>query len=336
MQVPGRKHFLFLILAGVVGLAVFAPTPEEPKLRPQAAKAAGADTALAPRATSKVAATQAALAPPSALPARSAFGQAPAMSYRFAGRLVQDGVAKIFVTKGDTPVAVKVGDKLDDYLVESIGSQSIALVYPPLGKKVSIAMSAVQDGSGQEAAAPASLSPPPPQAPSTPAARPVPTSGAAPAPAVAAAPQAVAVGKGARVLWDGPAQVKMGANFSVALRVDSDQPISASPMQLRFDPAVLESVAVRPGKLYASEAGRGFTYRVNPDGAIFVGASGRSASGADTSAGAGGAELVVLVFKPLKPGATAEVSLSALNLQGPSGRALAIEALTTFRAPVTP
>ena len=260
------------------------------------------------------------------------------MSYRFAGRLVQDGVAKIFVTKGDTPVAVKVGDKLDDYLVESIGSQSIALVYPPLGTKASIAMSAVQDGSGQGAVAPASLSPPPPQAPSTPAARPVPTSGAAPAPAMAAVHQAqgVAAGKGARVLWDGPAQVKMGANFSVALRVDSDQPISASPMQLRFDPAVLESVAVRPGKLYASEAGRGFTYRVNPDGAIFVGASGRSASGADTSAGAGGAELVELVFKPLKPGATAEVSLSALNLQGPSGRALAIEALTTFRAPVTP
>lgn len=250
------------------------------------------------------------------------------MAFRFAGRLVQDGVAKIFVSKGDTPLAVKVGDTLDGYLVESIGSNAIALVYPPLGTKASISISSAGDGLGQGIASSATTSP----------LQAVPIAGAAAAPAAALSTQAIAAAgaaapasaRGARVQWDGPAQLKTGANFSLTLRVDGDQPISASPMQLRFDPAVLESVSVRPGKLYAADAGREFNYRVNPDGSIFVGASSRSASGA------GGAELLVLTFRPLKSGAFAEVSLTALHLQGLAGRAVAHDALTAFRAPVTP
>lgn len=246
------------------------------------------------------------------------------MAYRFAGRLVQDGVVKIFVTKGDTPVAVKVGDALDGYVVESIGAQAIGLVYPPLGTKASIAISAAPDAPVQSDASAQSVSTAAGQRPSAQAGAALPPS-----------PGATA-GKAARVLWDGPAQVKAGENFSLSLRALAGQAISASPMQLRFDPAVLESVAVRPGRLFASEAGRGFTYRVNPEGAIFIGASGSSVAGVGADAGAGGAELLVLVFKARKPGAFAEVSLTALNLQGQAGQALAYEALTAFRVPVTP
>jgi hypothetical protein len=111
--------------------------------------------------------------------------------------------------------------------------------------------------------------------------------------------------------------------------VMSDQPISGSPMQVRFDPSILESVAVRPGKRYAADAGRGFNYRINPGGVIVIGAIAKSTAGNDP-------ELLVLTFKPKKTGAQVEVNLTSLNLLGAEGRPLAHDALASFRATVTP
>jgi len=228
----------------------------------------------------------------------------PLMPYRFAGRLVQDGKVQFFVSKGDTPIAVKLGDTLDGYVVESISASSIALVYPSLGHRESIA---VPPGiPGENPALPATAS-----VPAAPAAPPVPQASVA------------------RVHWQGPAQVKLGSNFSVALRVDVDQPISGSPMRVRFDPSILESIAVRPGKRYGVEAGRGFNYRINPDGVIVVGATTQSLASRDP-------ELLVLTFKPKKNSTQAEVSLTSLNLQGSGGRALAHDVLASFRTTVTP
>lgn len=59
--------------------------------------------------------------------------QPPPMTYRFAGRFVQDGKSQIFLSQGDTPIAVKPGTRLDGgYVVESITADAVALLYPPL------------------------------------------------------------------------------------------------------------------------------------------------------------------------------------------------------------
>lgn len=114
------------------------------------------------------------------------------------------------------------------------------------------------------------------------------------------------------------------ASFSVALRVSTQEPLRATPMQLRYPHGVLEPLEVRPGKFIGKGA---FSYRVS-EGSIFVGALAPStAPGAD-------AELVVLTFRPLKQGTTAELSMSALSLQGPAGRAIAHEQPAAFRAPI--
>jgi hypothetical protein len=119
--------------------------------------------------------------------------------------------------------------------------------------------------------------------------------------------------------------VQAGASFTVSLRVNTQEPLHAAPMQLRFEPGVLEPVAVRPGSFF----GQGnFSYRVSPEGSIFVGATSPAAApGAD-------AELVIVTFRPIKRGAVAELSMSALSLQGAAGRAIAHEQPSAFRTSI--
>ena len=94
-----------------------------------------------------------------------------------------------------------------------------------------------------------------------------------------------------------------------------------------FDPAQLEFVTARPGKFFGAE-GPSFTYRVNPEGSIFVGASSPAAAAGDD------AELVIVTFRPIKSGLTAELSMGALSLQGASGRAIAHQHLAAFRTAI--
>jgi hypothetical protein len=88
---------------------------------------------------------------------------------------------------------------------------------------------------------------------------------------------------------------------------------------------VLQAVNVRPGKFFGQGS---FTYRVNAEGSIFVGASSPAAAAGDN------AELVVVTFRPIKRGITAELSMSALSLQGASGRAIAHKQLGAFRTSI--
>jgi hypothetical protein len=172
-----RKIVLFLALAVVVGLAVFAPPPGDPVGPTKASTAARNTKSADAPAPSRVATkkdsdagsrpvlneypergilgkqgadlfgTQSWLPPP-APPPKVVIGppppppvpQPPEMTFRFVGRFIQDGKFQVFVSKGDTPVAVRVGDNLDGYVVESISTSAIALVYPPLGHKMNIAI----------------------------------------------------------------------------------------------------------------------------------------------------------------------------------------------------
>jgi len=133
----------------------------------------------------------------------------------------------------------------------------------------------------------------------------------------------------AQLRWDGPTSARAGASFNVALRVTSGEHIRAAPMQVRFDPKVLESVSVRPGRYFGADKGS-FGFRVNADGSIFVGASNQ------TPSPAADAEFVVLTFKPIRPGVAAEIAVASLNLQGAAGRTIAYNSIASFRTNITP
>jgi hypothetical protein len=217
---------------------------------------------------------------------------APPMPYRFAGKLLQDGKLQVFLAKGDEVVSVRAGDTLDGaYRVQSIDDARITLLYLPLKHKETI-----------------------------------PVNSSLP---LAEAPKAQNTATAAQLLWEGPQSVKLGTQFSVALRVTSKQPVYASPMQFQYDPKLLETVAVKPGRFFSQDE-RDFSYRVNPEGSIFIGASKRSHTLADD------AEFLVLTFRPLKPAPVAELSIASLNLQGPAGRAIAFDSPAAFRTVISP
>ncbi len=312
MRAPVRKVLLFSALAVVVGYLALDRPASGPQVataqtdRPTA-RPTSAELELPARRTLSRSRGELFGAPPATVqkapPVVSAppAPTAPPVPYRFAGRVLKGAEEEVLVSKGELVFPVKVGDTLDGaYKVESISAERIELVYLPLGTADRIVVtSALEAG----------------RAPSTLAAVSAPAP--APAPALDARP--------AQLRWEGPDKVQAGSSFSVALRVSTKEALRAAPMQLRFEPGVLEPVNVRPGKFFGDA---NFSYRVNPSGSIFVGASAHPAPpGAD-------AELVIVTFKPLKRGATAELSMSALSLQGAAGRAIAHEQFDAFRATI--
>jgi hypothetical protein len=308
-----RKLVLVAALAGVVGYLVLdkpaATLPEVAIAKPDGSsppKSASADPLQFPdrRALERSRGELFNAPPPpprpkAAEPPPPAPAVAPPVPYRFAGKVLRGREAEVLVSKGEFVFPVKVGDTLDGvYKVESIGNDRIEVVYLPLGSKDRITVSSALD------------------------AAPAPTSVASSAPAT---PAPVIDGRPAQLRWEGPERVQAGANFTVALRVNTKETLRAAPMQLRFEPDVLEPVNVRPGKFFGEGS---FSYRVNPAGSIFVGATSQPAApGTD-------AELVIVTFKPIKRGATAELSMSALSLQGVAGRTIAYEHVSTFRAAI--
>jgi hypothetical protein len=362
MRATHRKAILLTMLASVVALVVWDPadrqgftsapssaSPESPGEQRRRAEGPG-------NASEQVALT-------TALPERPALGeprsmlfgpqswqppapriapapvvpQAPPMPYRFAGRLVQDGTTQIFLSRDHTPIAIQEDQILDDtYRVESIGEDRVTLVYLPLGQKETIPLrSAVTTAGAEElprAAAPASAPAGRLGAISSGAVLSREPPGVSPSQQGSTKPGRLelrAESDSVRVVWDGPREVKLGTNFSVALRVVSGQAVRVSPMQVRFDPAVLEPVAVRLGKFYGEQSGQGFSYRLNPDGVIFIEGSPQAvAPSPDT-------ELLVLTFKPIRPAASTALSVASLNLEGPAGRSIALDQVAAFEAVVT-
>jgi hypothetical protein len=267
-------------------------------------------------------------APPSARvkPAPPPPPTAPPVPYTYAGRMVHDGRQSMLLAKGDEVVAVQPGETLDSiYRVESITDTQITLVYLPLGQKQTIPVFT------------ALAEQPPARAPLAAGATgplPAPFAGSPSAPIPSAkvitpaAPPGPAAGQ-ATLAWTGPQQVKLGTRFEVTLRVSSTQPLQAWPMQLRIDPDHFEIVTVKPGKLPGG-ANPNFTYRLNPGGNLFIGASVQQPAAGPNS------ELLELTLMPLKAASAAEVTVSSLNLQGPAGRPIPHDRVAAFRTAITP
>jgi hypothetical protein len=325
-----RKAILFTILLGIVVYLVVdsaddagSPHRAQPVAaqRP-AGKDANTDTSVEKIAGRYALPDRPALSAPHAqlfgaqswqakMPQRAAKPMAPrvpAMPYRYAGKVLHEGRTKVYLAKGNEVFPVRKGETLDGaYRVQSIEKTQIRLLYLPLGRVQTIPV---------DSALPLAVAKPAPMA-------------AAKTRHAKATAKPSAPAKAARVLWEGPKQVKLGSQFSVKLHLTSEQPVAASPMQFKFDPRLLETVAVKPGRFF--DPGRDqFSVRVNPEGSIVVGATHRR------HAPAADAEFLVLTFRPIKPAAVAELSIASLSLQGPAGRRIEFDSPAAFRTAITP
>ena len=172
MKENTRRALVLLALIGTVAAAVFAPAPEEevaeptPRARatspqPHAAKAVADDHSSVPemqarqvssdtpsifekRSWRKAVVPVAASKPAVADPIVESPPQAPAAPFRILGRVVEDGVAGVFVQHNDRTLILRTGDTVDDvYRVESISDQSITVMYLPMNVPQTILTGAV-------------------------------------------------------------------------------------------------------------------------------------------------------------------------------------------------
>lgn len=215
---------------------------------------------------------------------------APPMPYRVAGRVHREGATQVILAHGDAVLTVREGDTLDGaYQVEKIQSDHVTLLYTPLNVREDLPVNgtlALEEASPRTATAAAGA-------------------GAAEA----------------TVRWEGPQKVVTGNPFDVALKLTSREAVRAAPLQLQFDAQVLEPLAVRAGGFFS---GGLFSYRVNPSGSIFIGASSSGATASD-------AEFVVVRFKPIGASGTAELKISSLSLVDAAGRTIALQQPAVFR-----
>lgn len=323
-----RKKLLLggLILAGAATAAVLleerlAPSGPAPKAGAPAAAASAARTAPGPfaalpsreamgRPAGEPFGSHARTPPPSraAIAPQPVAPSAPPMPYRVAGLVVQGGATQVVLAKGDRVITVREGETLDDgYRVEAIKSDSVTLVYLPMNARETLPLVSALgiDAPPARAAAPAA----PAAAQSSP-------------PANAGVAQA-GDARPAQLRFEGPAKVIAGSNFNVALKVTSEQPVRASPLQLNYDAALLEPIGVRAGDFFASGS---FSYRINPKGSIHVGALGSGEVASD-------AEFLVVTFRPIRAGTT-ELKLSSVLLQGATGRAIVHAQPASFRTAI--
>lgn len=116
---------------------------------------------------------------------------------------------------------------------------------------------------------------------------------------------------GVTLNWQGVSQVKVGEQFSVALRLDSQQAIRGLPLLLAFDPQYLQVAGVQEGDFFKQgNAQTTFSQRVDPvQGKIFV-ALVRQGTTADAAGINGVGSAVTVSLKAIKPG---EVKLQVLS-----------------------
>jgi hypothetical protein len=263
-------------------------------------------------------------APAAAAPAAAPRPVAPPLPYRYVGELVLPTGTEVFLARGDDTFRVSEGQTLDgEYRVQSLKPGEMVFVHLPSGQQQTMKLSVPGEGADaivRSAGGAVTVAGPRPAPPAPVASSPA---GATPAaPAGSAGP--------ARIRWEGPASAKAGTSFNVALRMTSGEQIRSAPMEVRFDPKLLEAVSVKPGRYFGDKGAANFGYRINGQGSIYIGVSNPAPTPAAD------AELLVLTFKPIKAGTSAELSVAALNLQGAAGRPVAYTALTAFKTTIIP
>lgn len=121
------------------------------------------------------------------------------------------------------------------------------------------------------------------------------------------------------VNWAGPAQVKVGEQFSAVLRVTSQGALRGLPLMVGFDPQSLQVVSVQEGEFFKQAGGRtSFSQRVDPaQGKVFVAAVRQGAAGADAGINGSGS-VATVTFKAMKANPNTRIQLLSANPEPPS------------------
>jgi len=138
------------------------------------------------------------------------------------------------------------------------------------------------------------------------------------APAIQATPNMTQSGN-LKVSWKGPAQAKVGETVSLELDIDTADPLKTIPLQLAFNPAEFEVIAVKEGDFFGKSGKASFNQAIDKQsGRVSVG------GGNDNPVGAkGSGSLLTIELKALQPINEANVSLIGLTPIGgaqPVGR----------------
>ena len=122
----------------------------------------------------------------------------------------------------------------------------------------------------------------------------VPVQGARPSPAAPpvssdrlqpASPEAAASGTNVQLRWQGPTRLRPGDTFALQLTLDAERPILSMPLEVEFDPGVLQVIAVSEGDLLRRNGGQTqFTSRISPTGSVSINGV-RSSGGSVTGSG---------------------------------------------------
>lgn len=155
----------------------------------------------------------------------------------------------------------------------------------------------------------------------------VPASASASAPAAQAAAGAVpAAGvSSVSLAWQGPAQVKVGEQFSAVVRVNSQQALRGMPALVGFDPQVFQVVNVQEGDFFKQGKGRtSFSQRVDAgQGKVFIALVRQSDSGSEAGINGSGA-LALVTLKAIKAAPAAKLQLLSATPEPAPGVPLAL------------
>lgn len=122
--------------------------------------------------------------------------------------------------------------------------------------------------------------------------------------------------------WLAPASIRAGEPFVVALQARSSGPVKGASMQLRYDAAQFEVLAVEDGGYFDPVGGRAvFTPRIDPTLGVVFATVGASGAGSAT----GDAPLVKLRMKARGPAATTRLQIGNLVAVDPMNRRVPIE-----------
>jgi len=207
------------------------------------------------------------------------------MPYRIAGQVVHDGTARVVSPRRSRADGAGRRDARRRLRVESIKADGVTLVYLPLGVREQLPVTAAMklDTPATATASAARFLPARPSSRPRRRTRP------------------------AQLRWEGPERVQAGATSTWALKLTSDQPVRASPLQLSFDaPSSSRRSQCGPGRVLQ----RRQLYLPRQSGRLHF--RGRVRNG---RRGDGREFLMIVTFRPIRSGA-AELKLSVGGAAG--------------------
>ncbi len=131
--------------------------------------------------------------------------------------------------------------------------------------------------------------------------------------------------------WSGSAEARTGAPVQVSLMLSAAQPVSGAPLQIVYDPQVLQVTEAREGSFFRQGGEGNFSSRIDGSGNIFIAAS-RVGGGGISGSG----DIVTLTVVPLKPVPRTEIRVGSSTVTAITGQPAPLSPLAPFTMTITP